>query len=120
MSGETFAAMLKRLREARPGDSNGNRFVGRRRCISQRSLARLAEVDPAFVNRLEAGRASRGEHPQVPSKAIVHSLAQALRCDPLTTDRLMIAAGYWPWDDQQDVERALEAVHGDFYGRRTG
>lgn len=109
---ETFGAMLKRLRI-------GAR-AGPRGCMSQRQLARLAEVDPVYVNRLERSIGCRGEYPHVPSRAIVHSLAQALRCDPLTTDRLMIAAGYWPWDGQEDVERALEAVHGDFYGRRVG
>lgn len=122
MSGESFGQMLRRLRQSRPGESTGNRFAERRPCMSQNHLARLAEIDVAYVNRLENGRPTRpGDPPSVPSRAVIHSLATALRCDPLTTDRLLIAAGYWPWpEDDESVERSLAAVHGTFYGRRTG
>lgn len=115
---ETFGAMLRRFRMARPGYTAGNRHQPAQQCLSQSQLAHAADIDSAYVCRLEKDAPCRGEYPQVPSRAVVHSLARALRCDPLATDRLMIAAGYWPWDDQEDIERALGAVHGDFYGRK--
>lgn len=124
MTGETFGQMLRLFRERQDGHVQGNRFTSERRCLSQNQLAHRCEIDVSYINRLERGLSTdpRAESSQ-PSRAIVESLACGLRLSPLDRDRLLIAAGYWPWPDQaEDVERALAAVHGDFYGerRRTG
>lgn len=121
MSGaETFGTMLRRLRMHTPAP--GRQARGRARwddptCVSQRQVAQLAEIDAAYLNRLERGLANEPmREPCQPSRAIVESLATALNLSPIDRDRLLIAAGYWPWPDQvEDIERALSAVHGDFY-----
>ena len=110
MTVETFGQVLRRLRVERG--------------ISQNQMAVRAEVDAAYVHRMESGRSYRRDGElHIPGRAIVESLARALWLSPLDTDRLLISAGYWPWPDQpEDVERALAAVHGDLYGerRKTG
>jgi transcriptional regulator with XRE-family HTH domain len=122
VTGETFGALLRRLRVERtmigpawPGTWSG-RVV--ERMLSQNELGRRSDVDVALVNRLESDK-----HPGQVRRETVEKLADGLDLSPLDRDRLLIAAGYWPWRDQaEDVERALAAVHGDFYGerRRTG
>jgi transcriptional regulator with XRE-family HTH domain len=108
MSGERFGQLLRQHRLA----------AG----LSQNQLAYHAEIDAAYVNRLELHRpTNRRCGPSTPSVAIIGSLARVLRLDPRSTDRLLIAAGHWPWpEDAEAVERALAAVHGDVARRRTG
>jgi transcriptional regulator with XRE-family HTH domain len=58
--------------------------------LSQNRLARLAEIDPAYVNRLEHGADQR------PRRPTVLALARALACRPADADRLLVAAGHAP------------------------
>lgn len=118
MTGETFSALLRRLRVDRtmigpawPGTWSG-RVV--ERTLSQNELARRSDLDTALVHRLEGDK-----HPGQVRRETVDKLADGLDLSPLDRDRLLIAAGYWPWPGQaEDVERALAAVHGD--RRKTG
>lgn len=77
--------------------------------LSQNRLARLAGIDPAYVNRLEA-------RPDVvrPSRTVVLAVAEALELDALATDRLLYVAGHAPVIDWQavalDQARRLDAV----------
>lgn len=75
---ETFGALLKRLR------------VGAG--LSQNRLARMAAIDPAYVNRLE--RSVTPDHP--PSRAVVLRLWSALGTPPEDRERLLVAAGHCP------------------------
>lgn len=94
MTGETFAAMLRRLREGR--------------FLSQNALARAAGIDPAYVNRLEAGRQPLGNHrPSIPGRTVVLALAEVLDVSQAEADRLLFAAGLAPQVDWQT--RALVA-----------
>ncbi len=71
-----FAELLKQFRQA-----SG---------ISQRALARAAGINPAIANRLESG--DRG--PSGPDQ--VRAIARALDLDPVRSDQLLGAAGFWP------------------------
>jgi Helix-turn-helix domain len=101
---ESFGAMLRRLRQAKI--ERVRRPIGRARWdnsgnISQTELSLRAGLDPACVNKLEAG----ATHPR---RETVHMLAEALELDHAATCRLLIAAGYWPWEnDQETVDRVL-------------
>ena len=101
---ESFGAMLRRLRQAKV--ERVRRPIGRARWdspggISQTELSIRAGLDPACVNKLEAG----ATHPR---RATVRMLAEALELDHAATCRLLIAAGYWPWEnDQETVDRVL-------------
>jgi ribosome-binding protein aMBF1 (putative translation factor) len=55
--------------------------------LSQNALAHKAGVDPAFINRLEFGRADA-------SRSVVLAIARALNLTPYKRSRLMDAAGY--------------------------
>lgn len=104
MSGETFGAMLRRLRVERG--------------ISQNQLARQSGIDPAYVNRLErAGeRTSEGAtvKQQLPGRDIVLALAETLDLSYAERDRLLFATGLAPVTDWQtrceDIEAALQTV----------
>ena len=52
---ETFGQMLRKLRERQSGHVKANRFGGERHCLSQTEVARRAEIDVSYVNRLERG-----------------------------------------------------------------
>lgn len=126
MTGETFGAMLKRLRLATMVPTPVQRGNWSSRIVqapmSQNELASRAEIDPAYVNRMECARpTSSRRRPHVPSQAVVESLARALGLDPTNTDRLLIAAGYWPWtaDEAEAVIRFVREQT-DVYWRRTG
>lgn len=75
--------------------------------LSQNKLARLAKVDPAYVNRMVKGR-------HVPSRPVAMALADACSLDVVTTDRLLYAAGLAPVADYQtlydEAQRRLEAI----------
>lgn len=121
MSGERFGEMLARLRLSRtvPMPVQHGNWSGRLADVpmSQNELARRAGLTAGEVWRLEQGELQR------PRRSTVTALAEALNLSPIDRDRLLIAAGYWPWPGQaEDVERALAAVHGDFYEAwmRTG
>lgn len=75
-SGEAFGALLQALR--------------RRAGLSQGALAKLAGIDPSYVNRLE-----RGER-EPPKREIVEALIAALQLPPDDADRLLVAAGHLP------------------------
>jgi transcriptional regulator with XRE-family HTH domain len=68
--------------------------------LSQGELARRSGIDPASVNRYEAGR----KHP---SRADAERLAAGLDLGDEERARLLVAAGYWPWPD-------LDPEAGDF------
>lgn len=74
----TFGALLRRLR------------VGAG--LSQSRLARLAAIDPAYVNRLE--RSAAPDHP--PRRAIILRLWSALEAPLEDRERLLVAAGHCP------------------------
>jgi transcriptional regulator with XRE-family HTH domain len=81
-----------------------------KRGLSQNGLARLAGIDPVYVNRME--RDPLG----APSRTVVLSLAGVLDMNDRETDRLLYAAGLAPETDWQSyaerVEAALEMVRG--------
>jgi transcriptional regulator with XRE-family HTH domain len=58
--------------------------------LSQNRLARLAAVDPAYVNRLVHHRQAP------PSRAVALRFAGALDLDQIATDELLISAGHCP------------------------
>ena len=98
MSSETFGQMLRRFREAKTivvlrHNATWNHDVTRPVMMSQNELASRAGIDPAYVNKLEAGKMP------APRRAIVLKLVDALELSVSDRDRLLIAAGYWPWDD---------------------
>lgn len=69
--------------------------------LSINALARRAQVDPAYVFYIEAGRR---QHPSVP---VVLRFARALGCSELETAELLVSAGHWPWPDADDATTAL-------------
>ncbi len=75
-SGEAFGALLQAFR--------------RRAGLSQGALAKLAGIDPSYVNRLE-----RGER-EPPKREVVEALIAALQLPPDDADRLLVAAGHLP------------------------
>jgi transcriptional regulator with XRE-family HTH domain len=75
-SGEAFGTLLQSFR--------------RRAGLSQGALAKLAGIDPSYVNRLE-----RGER-EPPKREIVKALITALQLPPDDADRLLVAAGHLP------------------------
>ena len=60
--------------------------------LSQNRLARLAGIDPAYVNRMEAATVE----PIVPRPDVLARLAAALGCSSIDRDRLYFAAGRCP------------------------
>ncbi|HYW25770.1 MAG TPA: hypothetical protein VE953_16480, partial [Terriglobales bacterium] len=76
-------------------------------------------IDPGYVNRLERERPAAGQaSPHVPRREMVEALGRALELDGADADRLLVAAGYWPWpDDPERTERALAAGYGRDRGR---
>ena len=80
--------------------------------LSQNQLARLAGVDPAYVNRLE--RAPE-DSTSVPSRKVVLSLWKALDGGDQDRERLLVAAGHVPevilqaggWDAYLERIRAV-------------
>lgn len=61
--------------------------------FSQNHLARMAGVDPAYVNRLERAPA---ESSSLPSRKVVLALADSLEAGPVDVERLLVAAGLCP------------------------
>ena len=105
MASESFGAMLRRLREATPGYSNGNGATPPHPWLSQNGLARRSGIDPAYVNHLEAGLKPP------PARLVVEALARTLRLDDADACRLLVSAGYWPWPgDPERTERAILAA----------
>jgi transcriptional regulator with XRE-family HTH domain len=107
----TFAATLRLLRLSTivpVRRSNGYDSWHPTAPMSQCELADRAGVDPAYVNRLERGL----QRP--PTRGVVEQLARALDLDERATDRLLVAAGYWPWqtDDEAALEYAIAAALG--------
>lgn len=91
---ETFGEMLARLRQQRRQPrprAPGRVQVYTVSPTSQNQLARDAGLDAAAINRLERG-AFR------PRRATAEALAAALNLTGPERDRLLIAAGYWPWN----------------------
>jgi transcriptional regulator with XRE-family HTH domain len=71
--------------------------------LSQNRLAKLAAVDPAYVNRLVRHRQAP------PSRAVALRFADALELDPDETDRFLRAAGHAPVEDWQTRAKVAEA-----------
>jgi transcriptional regulator with XRE-family HTH domain len=61
--------------------------------LSLNELARRADVDPAYVHRIEARGARR---PPLPRRAVVLALAAALGSEPRQADQLLALAGHAP------------------------
>jgi transcriptional regulator with XRE-family HTH domain len=61
--------------------------------FSQNQLARMAGVDPAYVNRLER---APPESSSLPSRKVVLALADSLEAGPVDVERLLVAAGLCP------------------------
>ena len=87
-----FGLLLRAYRLATPGRATGNRFAPMGRALSQNALARATGVNAAYVNRLESGK-----QPAPPSRGVVEQLAAALELGGPERDRLLVAAGHWPW-----------------------
>lgn len=98
MTGESFGAMLRRLR------------IGA--ALSQNALARGAGCDAAYVNRLERpGQRMRGGQSiftHAPRRTFVCAFAQVLGLGPAETDRLLYAAGLAPATDWQTLAEHAE------------
>lgn len=116
MSGETFGALLGRLRVERG--------------LSQNALARRAACGAGHINRLE--NAKRGAKV---GRDVVLSLADGLELSERDRDRLLFVAGLAPERDWQtlyeDLQAALQTVRAavvdietieepPFIRRRTG
>jgi transcriptional regulator with XRE-family HTH domain len=69
------------------------RWFRQRSGLSQNRLARLAGIDPAYVNRIES---SAGAESVVPRLRILDALAGALELSPAERDRFYFAAGRLP------------------------
>lgn len=69
------------------------RWFRQRAGLSQNRLARLAGIDPAYVNRIEAAPA---DDPVVPRLPILAALGEALELTPPERDRLYFAAERLP------------------------
>src|SRR6187551_361285 len=61
--------------------------------FSQNHLARMAGVDPAYVNRLERAAATSTS---LPSRKVVLALARSVEAGPVDVERLLVAAGLCP------------------------
>lgn len=61
--------------------------------LSQNQLARRAEIDPAYVNRLEK---AAEDSTSLPRRRVVIALANVMELGPVDTDRLLVAAGLCP------------------------
>ena len=79
MVADSFGALLRNLR-VRMG-------------FSQNHLARLAAIDPGYVNRLER---APPDSANFPSRKVVLALADALEVTTDTRERLLVAAGHCP------------------------
>ena len=75
------------------GFSDLVRWLRVRAGLSQNRLARLAGIDPAYVNRMEG---TRSGDPLVPRLAVLERLCIALELTPAERDRLFFAAGRCP------------------------
>jgi transcriptional regulator with XRE-family HTH domain len=72
--------------------------------LSLNQLARRAQVDPAYIHRIESRTTDR---PPLPRRPVVVAIAAALELDRRQTDHLLTQAGYAPealvdlggWDD---------------------
>jgi transcriptional regulator with XRE-family HTH domain len=72
--------------------------------MSLNQLARRAQVDPAYIHRIESQSMDR---PPLPRRQVVLAIAAALGLDRRQTDHLLTQAGYAPdalvelggWDD---------------------
>jgi DNA-binding Xre family transcriptional regulator len=88
--------------------------------LSQAELARRAGLDTAVISRLEAGTYGRV------TRATLDKVVAALNLDDVSAARLLIAAGYWPWQDLDEdtavlvAQTALAIVAGDYRPVRLG
>ncbi|MBA2448862.1 MAG: helix-turn-helix domain-containing protein [Chloroflexi bacterium] len=69
------------------------RAFRRRVGLSQNQLARRADIDPAYVNRLEN---APDDSTSLPRRRIVVALAEVLELDLADTDALLVASGLCP------------------------
>lgn len=63
--------------------------------ISLNELARRADVDPAYIHRIEA-RGGGARRPPLPRRGVVLAIARALGLDAPRTDQLLALAGHTP------------------------
>lgn len=82
--------------------------------LSQNALGHLADVNPSYVHRLEAGERS------TPTRQIVTALAQALDLTLPERDHLFAAAGYLASPHRLDMlhDPTIEAVLGVLCDKR--
>lgn len=96
MTGETFGAMLRRIRVERD--------------MGQSQLSRLAMFDASYVHQLEREDGRK----RLPTRPVVLALAEALGMSYAERDRFLFIAGLAPETDWQtraeDAEARLESV----------
>lgn len=85
--GSAFRAVLRQLRDGRPGQDG--RY--RRRYLSQSELAERAGFDHSYISRLETGT-------RLPTRDAVMRLSDAMNLSSEERDALLAAAGYLPGD----------------------
>jgi transcriptional regulator with XRE-family HTH domain len=65
--------------------------------LSLNELARRADVDPAYIHRIEGrGTAAAAKRPPLPRRGVVLAIAAALGCDARQTDQLLALGGHTP------------------------
>jgi transcriptional regulator with XRE-family HTH domain len=104
---ESFGQMLRRLRLAKTVTTVTTTVRGRVRRTTERTTD-LSQNELAFRTGITAGavwRLEDGSH--IPRRETIIALAEALELDEAATDRLFIAAGYWPWDLEDAAIDAL-------------
>lgn len=72
----SFGALMRHYRE--------------RAGMSQRALAKVSEINPAIISRLETG----DRMPSGPQQVL--SIARSLNLSPTDSDTLLAMAGHWP------------------------
>lgn len=89
--------------------------------LSQNRLAQLTSIDVAYICRIEQGKQ------QNLSLHLTQLIAKALGLDTFESDRLMVAAGHWPWSLSPEDTRLLLEIGGKIAqaaeplaSRRTG
>jgi transcriptional regulator with XRE-family HTH domain len=112
MAVSTFAQILKRYRLALTvtlmrdvGDGATTTYHGP---CPKAELSRRSGFEARRIYRYEAEVIGHSGAPEQPRRETVMQLAEALELDAQQTDRLLIAAGHWPWPDLEDSE--IEAV----------
>lgn len=70
--------------------------------LSMNEMARRVDIDQGYLSRLESGS-------RVPSREIINRIVNVLHLTGAARDRLIVAAGYWPWTLRADAVDAVIA-----------